>query len=202
MGRTISAALLCVLLPCAVCAAPQDGDHHLLSTTDLARKIHALQGPNSDLPTDSRDLKRLVSRMRIGVEQFIVHQIKAYPSISGCELQEQLTTAFGIENNRCNTSLQQEPGAPRVFARPWEPNGAQRLFAVTYEWFGFYGMDGSQTILESYLWERDGTVRLTSSSMPESFNGILSKSEEVNWFPTRTPIGCLSGEALEVVADG
>ena len=183
MVRIILATLFCGLLPCAVLAAAQQPDHHLLATTDLAREIHALQGPRSDMPTDSEALKRRVSLMRVHVQKFIVSQIKTYPSISGCELQKQLATAFGVEKNECVRLQEDEPGAPRVFVEPWGSNSTRRLFAVTYGWFGFYGKDGSQTILESYLWERDGSVHLSSGLMPASFSGFLTNSEDVCWFP-------------------
>jgi hypothetical protein len=135
--RIISATLFCGLLPCVALSSTQEPDHHLLPITVLAREIQALQGPRSDMPTDSKALTRRVSLMRIHVQQFIVSQIKAYPSISACELQKQLTTAFGIEKNACASLQENEPGAPRVFVASWGPNRTQRLFAVTYGWFGF-----------------------------------------------------------------
>ena len=59
---------------------------------------------------------------------------------------------------------------------------ARRLFAVTYGWFGFYGKDGSQTIIESHVWERDRSVHLASGIVPSMFNGFLTNSAEVCWF--------------------
>jgi hypothetical protein len=46
-----------------------------------------------------------------------------------------------------------------------------------------YGKDGSQTVLESYLWERDGSVHLSSGLVPASLSGFLTNSEEVCWLP-------------------
>jgi hypothetical protein len=135
------------------------------------------------MPSDSKALKRRVSLMRVHVQEFIVSQIKAYPSISACELQKQLTTAFGIEKNACASLQENEPRAPRVFVASWGPNSTQRLFVVTYGWFGFYGKDGSQTVLESYLWERDGSVHLRSGLVAASLSGFLTNSEEVCWLP-------------------
>lgn len=118
-------------------------------------------------------------RRRIGT--FITSQIEAYPSIPKRDLQKQLTIAFAKEDDGCRPGPQSQ--FPRVFAEPWGPNSTQRVFVVTYVWFGFYGKGGSETILESYVWDRDQGVHRGAGVVPASLSGLLTESQEVCWFP-------------------
>ena len=102
---------------------------------------------------DAHYLSSLTSRvttMRRDMGNFVVRQIDAYPSISACELQKQLDNVFADQDNCC-ARLAGEPGPPSVFANSWGRKTVQRVFVVTYSWFGFYGKTGSQTVLESYV---------------------------------------------------
>jgi len=198
--RILATILIGMLLPYSASIAAQESGRRLLSTTSLAHDLHALQGPGYNMPTDRRALKQLVSLMRGHVQAFIIRQIEAYPSISACELQKQLATALGSRRELCSESQEDEPGSPRVFAESWGTNSTRRLFAVTYGWFGFYGKDGSQTIIESYVWERDRSVHLASGIVPSMFNGFLTNSAEVCWFADADKYWVLVGELSEVVA--
>jgi hypothetical protein len=171
-----SAALL---LACT--ANAERPDHALLSTTVLARQILALQGPNAAMNIHPDALKARVATIRRDVGAFIIRQIEVYPSISECDLQKQLASAFAVKNDGCGPRAG-DVGIPRVFAESWGPNSIRRVFVVTYLWFGFYGNGGSETVLESYVWERDRGVHLGTGVVPASFSGLLTQAEQVCWF--------------------
>ena len=176
----IASTVLLLTRPVAIGAEASGGT--LLTTAVLARQIRDLQGPRADMPTNPMALKARVAALRRDIRDFITRQIEAYPSISECELQKQLTSAFSIEMDKCGAPLE-DSGVPRVFAQSWGPGAKRRTFVVTYQWFGFYGENGSQTILESYVWDRDGGVHRGAGLIPAAFNGVLTTVEQVCWFP-------------------
>jgi hypothetical protein len=169
----IFATLVPVLGACQVVA--QQPDHTLLPTSSVAREIAALQGPGSDAPTDPASLRARVARVRKTFGAFIIRQIAAYPSISAEDLEKRLGLAFG-------DPLKSWVAGPRVFAVPAGPKTASRIFVVTYSWFGFYGKGGSETILESYMWERGVGAHLGAGLVPPFFSGYITEQEQVCWF--------------------
>jgi hypothetical protein len=166
----------------ALAAEKPESDHTLLSTAALTREIHSLQGPREWGPKEKEPsaLKSRVARMRYHIGTFVTRQIEAYPSISECALQKQLASAFEIEDD-CSGPPERE--APRVFAQSWGPKSTRRVFVLTYLWFGFYGKGGSETILESYVWERDHGVHRGAGMVPAALSGLLTQAEDVSWFP-------------------
>ena len=108
-----------VLLFASACvAAPEQRDHSLLATTLLAREI-------ANLPDAIRTLKRLNEpgtvnasfvKVQHQISKFIIHQVETYPSISECDLQKQLATAFSIKDSGCGGSRISDNPVPRVFA--------------------------------------------------------------------------------------
>jgi len=164
--------------------AKQEPDHRLLSTKALAHDIRVLQSPMDDADVNPRADRPRVAALRRKVGDFIILQIEAYPSISPCELEKQLALAFAVEDQGCGETLDREEGVPRVFAPSWGPKSTQRNFAVVYSWWASYGGNGSQTILESYVWEKDQRVHRAAASVPASFAGmLLRQAQEVCWFP-------------------
>jgi hypothetical protein len=157
-------------------------DHRLLSTTVLTRQIHALEGPQDGMPTDPSALKLRVTTMRHDIGNFVIRQIGAYPSISACDLQKQLDSVFA-EQDDCCARLASASGAPHVFVNSSGPKTIQRVFVVTYSWFGFYGKAGSQTVLECYVWEPDRDAHLAAGLVPASFSGLLTNTGDLSWFP-------------------
>ena len=167
-------AVALIVVVSSVCA--QQTGHTLLQTTTLAREISALQSPKVDARIDADALKVRVTRMRQVIGNFIVRQIEAYPSISKENLQKQLASAFGGSPNGWVSG-------PRVFAESSGPKTTRRDFVITYGWFGFYGKGGSETILESYVWDQGRGALLGAGMVPSSFSGFLTEQEEVCWFP-------------------
>jgi hypothetical protein len=173
--RVFAIASAVVLIVIVSPVGAQQQDHTLLPTATLAREIGVLQGPKADARVDADDLKVRVARMRQVVGNFIVRQIEVYPSISKEDLQKQLGSAFGCPLNSCISG-------PRVFAESWGPKTTHRDFVITYGWFGFYGKGGSETILESYVWDQGRGALLGAGRVPPFFSGFLTEQEEVCWF--------------------
>jgi Enoyl-(Acyl carrier protein) reductase len=96
-------------------------DHILLSTAALAREIRTLQGPKDDRSFTPRAYRLLLSKMRTDISRFVIQQIEAYPSISECDLQRQLTLAFAAKGDACGGSQQHALGSPHVFAQSCGP---------------------------------------------------------------------------------
>ena len=173
--------------------------HTLLPTQALTREVRALQGPSNGNHAN-------VAKLRQTVGSFIVRQIDADPAISNCDLQKQLNRAFEKTEGDCGGPGESYSMAPRVFARPDGPN--RRVFVVTYTWFGFYAKHGSETILESYVWENDRGTHLGAGIVPDAFSGYLTHSQEVCWFndPDRLwvlvagQVGGASGQVLGATA--
>ena len=180
-ARSLMNAGAALALACACLSAAEQPDHPLLPTAVLAREIRALQGPHDGMSIDARSLATRVANIRRDVGNFIVRQIEAYPSISECDLQKQLASAFAIDEDGCS-GQSGDDGAPRVFAEPGGAASMRRLFVVSYFWFGFYGKGGSETVLESYVWERDRGVHRGAGIVPGFFSGFLTETEEVCWF--------------------
>jgi hypothetical protein len=164
-----AAARLLVLIASLSALSGQQPGRTLLPTRDLARKIADVNGVKRDGPIDTRSPKVRVALMRGAISSFIIRQIQAYPSIDQEVLQKQLDEAFG-----------DGPG-PRVFALPGDQS--PRIFVVTYCWIGFNGKGGSETILESYIWEKEKGVHLGASLIPASLSGFKTGQEKVCWFP-------------------
>src|ERR1700733_4367258 len=137
-ARSLMNAGAALALACACLSAAEQPDHPLLPTAVLAREIRALQGPHDGMSIDARSLATRVANIRRDVGNFIVRQIEAYPSISECDLQKQLASAFAIDEDGCS-GQSGDDGAPRVFAEPGGAASMRRLFVVSYFWFGFYG---------------------------------------------------------------
>jgi hypothetical protein len=172
--RVFASASAIVLIVGVSPAGAQQPDHTLLPTATLAREIGRLQGPKADARIDVDALKVRVASMRQVVGNFIVRQIQAYPSISKEDLQKQLGSAFASSNGWIS--------GPRVFAEPSGPKTTHRDFAITYGWFGFYGKGGSETIIESYVWDQGRRALLGAGMVPPFFSGFLTEQEEVCWF--------------------
>lgn len=164
-----------LLIPAVSPLGAQEPDHALLPASSLAREIGALQSLRANAPIDAVTMKRRVARIREVIGNFVVRQIEAYPSISKEGLQKQLGSAFA-------GSLTGGVSGPRVFAEPSGPKAIHRDFVITYGWFAFYGKGGSETILESYVWDQ-GRGALRGAGMVASFfSGYLTEQEEVCWF--------------------
>jgi hypothetical protein len=170
-----------LVLGCACMSAAEQPDRNLLPTAVLAREIQSLQGPSDGTNIDARSPATLVANMRRDVGNFIVRQIEADPAIAECDLQKQLAAAFAIDEDGCS-GQSRDDGAPRVFAEPWGPASTRRIYVITYLWFGFLGKGGSETVLESYVWERDRGVHRGAGIVPASFSGLLTQTENVCWF--------------------
>lgn len=152
----------------------------LLPTAELARQIRTL--PDRALPLqnakDPRGVAIQFESIRREISRFIVRQIEAYPSISSCELERQLASAFGITESSCGES--EMPDRPAVMADPWGPNSTRRVIVVAYcVGLGFHGEGGYETVLESYIQEAGRGVRRGASVRPAGFSGRLTKCEEV-----------------------
>lgn len=182
--RAVMLAAAALLLPYGLMSSAEQPRPVLLSTAALARNISMLQGPDVTGKIVIKDPKARLARLRREVSRFVSNQIEAYPSISECDLQKQLVTAFAIEIDGCPESQPtSDVPVPRVFAEPWGPRTKSRVFAVSYGWFGFYGTDGSQTVLESYVWNSDRGVSPGSGIVPSVFSGLITQTEQVCWFP-------------------
>jgi hypothetical protein len=193
-----------VLLFAGTCvAAPEPPSNKLLSTALLARDVRtlpdtvrALQGPNLTAAA-----KAPFAKVQSKIGSFIIRQIEAYPSISECDLQKQLATAFAVKGDGCGGWQESDNSVPRVFASPWGDKTGRRVIVVAYcIWLGFYGTGGYETVLESYIWEPGGGVRRGASLVPPSLSGIASEMEEVCWFadPDRVWVlasGVMSGSS-------
>jgi len=177
-------ACAAVLLTGAFALPAETPDRKLLSITGLTRELSALQGPSSaGLRNDPRVLGARVAKVRKTVGEFIVRQIEAYPAISNCDLQRQLTRSFGIWEDDCGGTSEPFSGVPRVLSGVWGSKSMRRIFVVTYAWFGFHGKGGSETFLESYVWERDRGVHRGAGMVATAFSGYLTQTEEVCWYP-------------------
>lgn len=157
-------------------AATAQSDHALLPTNSLAREIAALQGPSAEMRNEPSFLRARVVKMRNVVGAFVIRQIEAYPAISKADFQKQLEAAFGGKPSGWI-------GGPRVFAESSGPKATHRFFVIAYGWYGFYGTGGSETILETFVWEKGVPVRWTGGLVPRFFSGFLTKQEAVCWFP-------------------
>ncbi len=188
--------------------APEPPSNKLLPTTLLARDIRALPDTIHALKGlyTAAAVKPLLAKAQGKIGSFVIRQIEAYPSISECDLQKQLATAFAIKDSGCGGEQDQgvEP-APRVFASPWGANANRRVIIVAYcLWLGFHGPGGSETVLESYIWEQDGGVRRGANLVPSSLSGIASEMEEICWFadPDRVWVlvsGAMTGSSGRVI---
>jgi hypothetical protein len=175
----VSIILALTLLACSCAPGVEQPRHTLLPTTALARRIRALQNPDGH---DTHALKTRLANIRRDVGSFVVRQIDAYPAISNCDLQKQLDAAFAFEYEGCGGRDDRNSGEPRVFAVPWGPRTSPRVFVIEYGvWFGFYG-GGSETVLESYVWDRDGGAHAGAGLVPAAFSGLLTQADEVGWF--------------------
>jgi hypothetical protein len=190
----------------------QAPDRILLSTAALARDIRTIQASKEDLRDHLRALRSLVATLRREVVatlrrevgSFISRQIEIYPSISKCELEKQLDSAFAVKEDGCGELQDGGIGDPRVFVEPWGPNATKRVFIVTYGWWGFYGKGGSETVLESYVWEKGNQVRHEAGLIPASFSGMITRTQEVcrffnpdkYWVLVSGTVGGASGRAL------
>ncbi|HMC58437.1 MAG TPA: hypothetical protein VKJ01_04515 [Candidatus Solibacter sp.] len=154
----------------------EDADHTLLSTAALAREIAALQGPKADMRTDAGFLQSRVAKMRRVVGAFIIRQVEAYQTISPEDLQRHLRSAFG-------GTLSGWISGPRVIAESAGPRTTHRTFVIAYGWYGFYGKGGSETILESFVWDQGRGAHLGAGLVPVAFSGFLTEQEAVCWFP-------------------
>jgi hypothetical protein len=175
-----------LLLAGACASAAEQAGHTLLPTGVLARDIRAL--PSIARPmrsrNDARAIKAQVAKVRREIGGFIIRQIDAYPSISTCELQKQLAAAFGAKGNGCGEWGDSDSPPPRIFAGSWGPKSASRVFVIAYcIWLGFYGEGGYETVLESYVWEREGSAYRGAGINPAGLSGFMTDMEQVCWFP-------------------
>lgn len=178
-----------VLLLAAGAQTPPEepSNRNLLPTATLERQIRTL--PDAVRPLNDRNAARAVknqfAKVRRAIGEFVARQIEVYLSISKCELQKQLADAFARDDGTCNGKWRMyDTVIPRVFTQSWGPGSKRRVFVVAYcIWLGFYGPGGYETVLESYVWERGGTVHRGASIIPAGLSGIGTDMDEVCWFP-------------------
>jgi hypothetical protein len=173
----IVAFVLAVTAPLLAATTP---NARLLSTTAVARKLQAeIQAAQS-----TRTAKNHLATMQREIDTFLTRQIEAYPSISSCDLESQLASALNREEKGCR---EREPGsdyaAPRVLTQDWGPKTTRRTFAVVYLLDIFVGIDGSETVLETYTWDQQQGVHRTAAFVPRNLRGVVTTAYKVCWFP-------------------
>jgi hypothetical protein len=159
-----------------------DAPAGLLPTQSLAEQVRKLE----TAPTSDFDLRRQVTKataLHHQIDDFIVKQIEAFPSISGSQLQAQLLKIFcpSGATGICDDGVQ----FVKVFVEEgWGPKTLRRQFVVASQiQNGFMGPEGSLVTIDSYLWDSNTQkARLTSEGGRE-FNGRTVDFLLLAWYP-------------------
>jgi hypothetical protein len=154
----------------------------LLSTAALACEIHSLEWPTQDIEPGTPAFRARVSKARSLIGNFITRQIDAYPAISERDLEKQILRAFSLQQYECELIEDDMHGAPRVFTSQGTAKTPERLFVVIYTFSQSYGMKGSETILESYVWEQERGVHRSAGTIAPRLSDMLTKTAQIGWW--------------------